>query len=200
MDTCIALDQLERMLDEQLDDRMQKAVEVHVEGCPSCQQNLEQLLVARNGAWVKAYPGVGPGRRGPDASFLRSFMKQGPPRQLGRLDENTIASHPIDAGDHSSGDSDSPAQQRLPTIAGFQIIREVGQRGMGVVYEAIELALGRRAALKVLLAQRAPSTAVERFRREARAAARLHHTNIVPVFGVGEEDGQLYYVMQFIEG
>ena len=70
---------------------------------------------------------------------------------------------------------------------------------MGVVYEAIELALGRRTALKVLLAHHAPTTAVERFHREARAAAKLHHTNIVPVFGVGEDEGQLYYVMQFIE-
>ena len=53
--------------------------------------------------------------------------------------------------------------------------------------------------MKVLLAHRAPTTAVERFRREAHAAAKLHHTNIVPVFGVGEDEGQLYYVMQFIE-
>ena len=70
---------------------------------------------------------------------------------------------------------------------------------MGVVYEAIELALGRRAALKVLLAHHASTTGVERFHREARAAAKLHHTNIVPVFGVGEDEGRLYYVMQFIE-
>ena len=70
---------------------------------------------------------------------------------------------------------------------------------MGVVYEVIELALGRRAALKVLLAHHAPSTAVERFHREARAAAKLHHPNIVPIFGVGEDEGRLYYVMQFIE-
>src|SRR6185437_11303134 len=91
-------------------------------------------------------------------------------------------------------------RRRLPTIAGFRIVREIGQGGMGIVYEAIELALGRRAALKVLLAQRAPTTTVERFHREARAAAKLHHTNIVPVFGVGQEGGLHYYVMQFIPG
>src|SRR6185437_1875394 len=91
-------------------------------------------------------------------------------------------------------------RRRLPTIAGFRIVREIGQGGMGIVYEAIELALGRRAALKVLLAQRAPTTTVERFRREARAAAKLHHTNIVPVFGVGEHEGTPYYVMQYIRG
>ncbi len=89
----------------------------------------------------------------------------------------------------------------LPTIAGFRVVREIGRGGMGVVYEAIELALGRRVALKLLAPELSrQSTSVERFRREARAAARLHHTNIVPVFGVGEDAGTCYYVMQFIEG
>src|SRR5258707_10800415 len=72
---------------------------------------------------------------------------------------------------------------------------------MGIVYEAKQLSLGRHVAIKVL-----PSHAlldarnVRRFQREARSAAKLHHTNIVPVFGVGEQDGLHYYVMQFIKG
>jgi serine/threonine protein kinase/tetratricopeptide (TPR) repeat protein len=72
---------------------------------------------------------------------------------------------------------------------------------MGVVYEAEQESLGRRVALKVLAAHglRNPRHLL-RFHREARAAARLHHTNIVPVFGVGESGGQHYYVMQFIPG
>jgi serine/threonine protein kinase/Tfp pilus assembly protein PilF len=83
----------------------------------------------------------------------------------------------------------------------FRIVREIGRGGMGVVYEAEQESLGRRVALKVL-PPRAPSDSqlVERFRREAKAAARLHHTNIVPVFGVGEEGGNHFYVMQYIEG
>src|SRR4029077_10310829 len=78
------------------------------------------------------------------------------------------------------------------------ILREVGRGGMGVVYEAQQLSLGRHVAIKVL-----PSHALldprqlARFQREARSAAKLHHTNIVPVFGVGEHDGLHYYVMQF---
>ncbi len=71
---------------------------------------------------------------------------------------------------------------------------------MGIVYEAIELALGRRVAVKVLPPLSAGTTTAARFRREARAAGRLHHTNIVPIFGVGEHGGLLYYAMQFIEG
>ena len=72
---------------------------------------------------------------------------------------------------------------------------------MGVVYEAEQESLGRRVALKVLPdAALADAKQVLRFQREARAAARLHHTNIVPVFGVGRDDGRHYYVMQFIPG
>ena len=72
---------------------------------------------------------------------------------------------------------------------------------MGVVYEAVQESLGRHVALKVLPAAGLMSpTHLERFRREARAAARLHHTNIVPVFGVGEHEGVHYFAMQFIRG
>ena len=72
---------------------------------------------------------------------------------------------------------------------------------MGIVYEAVHESLDRRVAVKVLLPQLAASPQqVARFVREAQAAARLHHTNIVPVFGVGEDHGYHYYVMQLIEG
>jgi WD40 repeat protein/serine/threonine protein kinase len=83
----------------------------------------------------------------------------------------------------------------------YRLLREIGHGGMGVVYEAVQESLGRRVALKVLpfhaLLQ---PTHLERFRREARAAARLHHTNIVPVFSVGEDHGVHYFAMQYIEG
>jgi WD40 repeat protein/serine/threonine protein kinase len=83
----------------------------------------------------------------------------------------------------------------------YRIVREIGRGGMGIVYEAEQESLGRRVALKVLLAGvLKDSRHVERFQREARAAARLHHTNIVPIFAVGEETGTHYFVMQYIEG
>src|SRR5262249_34105667 len=70
-----------------------------------------------------------------------------------------------------------------------------------VVYEAQQLSLDRHVAIKVLPAHALlDPRQLGRFQREARAAARLHHTNIVPVFGVGEQDGLHYYVMQFIQG
>ncbi len=94
------------------------------------------------------------------------------------------------------------AAPSLPDRLGdFRIVRELGRGGMGVVFEAVQESLGRSVALKVLArhAQLEPGRR-ERFVREAQAAAKLHHTNIVQVFGVGEQDGLPYYVMQLIPG
>ncbi len=89
----------------------------------------------------------------------------------------------------------------LGRLGDYRIIREIGRGGMGVVYEAEQVSLGRHVALKVLPKSRLhDANAQSRFEREARSAAKLHHTNIVPVFGVGEQDGMPYYVMQFIQG
>ncbi len=86
-------------------------------------------------------------------------------------------------------------------LGDFRILREVGRGGMGIVYEAEQESLGRRVALKILAGnQQNDSKQLARFHREAKAAARLHHTNIVPVFGVGESQGLHYYVMQLIPG
>jgi WD40 repeat protein/serine/threonine protein kinase len=91
---------------------------------------------------------------------------------------------------------------KIPQQLGeYRILREVGRGGMGIVYEAVQESLGRHVALKVLpFHGLLTPTLLERFRREARAVARLHHTNIVPVFGVGEHAGLHYYAMQFIQG
>jgi WD40 repeat protein/serine/threonine protein kinase len=90
----------------------------------------------------------------------------------------------------------------IPGVLGdFHILGEVGRGGMGVVYEAEQLSLNRRVALKVLpLAATMDPRQLERFRHEARAAALLHHPHIVPVYGVGCERGVHYYAMQLIDG
>jgi serine/threonine protein kinase/Flp pilus assembly protein TadD len=86
-------------------------------------------------------------------------------------------------------------------LGDFRLLREVGRGGMGVVYEAEQLSLRRRVALKVLpLAAVLDERHLRRFRQEAQAAAQLHHTNIVPVYFVGCERGVHYYAMQFIDG
>jgi WD40 repeat protein/serine/threonine protein kinase len=95
----------------------------------------------------------------------------------------------------------APIAPALEQLGDFRILREVGKGGMGIVYEAEQVSLGRHVALKLLPKNLLiDPRAKRRFEREAKAAARLHHTNIVPVFGVGEQDGMPYYVMQFIQG
>ncbi len=92
----------------------------------------------------------------------------------------------------------APASRRL---GDYRIIREVGRGGMGVVYEAVQESLGRHVALKVLPWHgRIGTSQLDRFRLEARSAARMHHTNIVPVYDIGEHDGVYHYSMQFIQG
>ena len=86
-------------------------------------------------------------------------------------------------------------------LGDFRIIGEIGRGGMGIVYEAEQQSLDRHVALKVLPRHALlDSKRLQRFQREAQTAARLHHSNIVPVFGVGEQDGLHYYVMQLIRG
>jgi eukaryotic-like serine/threonine-protein kinase len=93
------------------------------------------------------------------------------------------------------------AECRLDRLGDYRLFREVGRGGMEIVYEAEQEALGRHVALKVLPVSTATDArSLARFRREARSAARLHHTNIVPVFDVGEREGVHYYAMQFIQG
>ncbi|MGN6543948.1 MAG: protein kinase domain-containing protein, partial [Aureliella sp.] len=98
---------------------------------------------------------------------------------------------------HEAQASTRPHQK----IGDFRIVREVGRGGMGAVFEAIQMSLGRRVALKILrFSPTSDRGAVERFQREAETVATLHHTNIVPIFFVGSEKGVNYYAMQFIEG
>lgn len=102
---------------------------------------------------------------------------------------------------NASGNSSAIGPLKLQRLGDFKIVREIGRGGMGIVYEAWQESLERHVALKVLSrASRLDPQRLQRFEREARAAAGLHHTNIVPVFGVGESDGLHYFAMQFIQG
>ncbi|MBI3864626.1 MAG: protein kinase, partial [Planctomycetia bacterium] len=87
------------------------------------------------------------------------------------------------------------------TIGDYQIIRQIGRGGMGIVYEASQTSLNRRVALKVLpFAAALDPKALARFRQESLAAAQLDHPHIVHVYNVGVDRGTHYYAMQYIEG
>ncbi len=102
-----------------------------------------------------------------------------------------------DHDDHLASDSDS----EIDELGDYRIIREIGRGGMGVVFEAEQLSIGRRVALKVLPANEfLDPRAVARFRREARLAGSLDHPGIAKVFAVGKQDGQDCFAMELVRG
>jgi hypothetical protein len=108
--------------------------------------------------------------------------------------------HRTVAGMHDGTDP-GPAGSPVPMLDDFEIVREVGRGGMGIVYEAVQRSQGRRVALKVLsLGATLDPRHLQRFRNEAQAVAQLRHPNIVPVLAVGCEQGVHYYAMRFIDG
>ena len=101
----------------------------------------------------------------------------------------------------AAGASASGKSVELGQLGDFRLLREIGRGGMGIVYEAEQISLRRRVALKILpFAGGIDSRQLQRFRNEAEAAAHLHHSHIVPVFAVGSERGVHFYAMQHIEG
>jgi WD40 repeat protein/serine/threonine protein kinase len=145
---------------------------------------------------------------GGEAVDLRAFAEAHPEQaeELGRVLPTirrmvsfgrSLARSP---GWERSADRPEPGGE-LGTLGDFRLRREVGRGGMGIVYEAEQVSLHRRVALKILpLAAALDPRHHQRFLLEARAAACLHHTHIVPVHAVGSERGVPYYAMQFIDG
>lgn len=108
---------------------------------------------------------------------------------------------PLDIGNEDSSPA-ALAAAHYPRIEGYRITGVLGQGGMGIVYRAVQTKLNRVVALKVLPAMvgAASPSAVARFRREAIAAARLHHTNIIPIYDFGESRDAYFYAMELITG
>jgi serine/threonine protein kinase len=141
------------------------------------------------------------GRSPSISGFQRQFPQFG--EELGELLSSVAM---IESLKHQTSQNPVPSTaeawpESLQELGDYQLIRELGRGGMGIVFEAIHQSLGRRVAVKVL-PQRLTNDprAVQRFRWEAGAAAKLHHSHIVTVFGVGFSQGYHYYVMEFIEG
>ena len=135
-------------------------------------------------------------------TFIRDF-----PDQASRLRQLVPAIQALADLGHSAVNGTSrvarPAGGESITgfLGDFRILREIGRGGMGVVYEAEQISIGRRVALKVLpFAAMLDKQQLNRFKNEARAAGTLDHPNIVAVHSVGTERGVHYYAMQLVEG
>ena len=100
-----------------------------------------------------------------------------------------------------SGFGPPAADGEVGTLGPYRIVKELGRGGMGAVYAALDTRLKRRLALKVMLPEYASNaSAKERFLREARAAAKISHDNVVTVYEADERQGVPYIAMQFLEG
>lgn len=129
------------------------------------------------------------------ASGVRDSLGRSPAHQpANRLYEETIDSSPRGGSDFSAGET-------IRYVGEYEILQEIARGGMGVVFKARQQKLGRIVALKMILAGKLADDAdVQRFHREARAAGRLKHPNIVPVHEIGEHEGRHYFTMDFVDG
>jgi serine/threonine-protein kinase len=144
-------------------------------------------------------------RRHPElADELRSFFadQDGFGRVAGHLGPPAgPAAAPGQAATVAPGEAAGPGLGAVRYFGDYELVEEVARGGMGVVYKARQVSLGRTVALKMILAgQLASAEDVQRFRREAEAAANLDHPNVVPIYEVGEHEGQHYFSMKLVAG
>ncbi len=157
-------------IEGELDEQQSREIQAHADDCPVCRLNIKETRE------------------------LFEALDEARQRQKHSLLSTPSARSPATAG--------GPSVWQAGSVLGdFEILGELGRGGMGVVYRAKQMSLNRIVALKVL-----PGTvcqtkkSIARFKKEARAAAKLHHTHIVPVYAQGEHEGHFYYAMELIDG
>jgi eukaryotic-like serine/threonine-protein kinase len=196
MHACPSRAQLEAMLTGQLDEAGSVALETHVQTCALCQETLEEIT-------------SGHGKTEAGSEIRPAVAAAGTPHQTGDAEDLVVGElkrmriplrRQRDSGTMPNfGKSAGPVER--PSLAGYEILSELGRGGMGIVFKARHLQLKRLVALKIvsLWAQTRPEL-LARFRREAEAVARLQHPNIVQIHEVGEQNGQAFLSLEYVEG
>jgi eukaryotic-like serine/threonine-protein kinase len=185
MSACLSPSELEDLVAGRLCDERHAALDEHVQNCASCQAKLEALDEPQD-AFFSAVREL--------ASLAVSSATCPLERAIGRLKSLQNARDLPFSANAKDALVDS-------TLGDFRIVRQVARGGMGIVYEARQISLRRRVALKTLaFAGSLDARRMQRFQNEARAAASLEHPHIVPVYAVGADRGVNYYAMRFIDG
>jgi eukaryotic-like serine/threonine-protein kinase len=202
---CAGRELLEQFLGGTLSEAASEAVAAHVEFCTACQVVLDQLMTevpvlpraALLGEEKDAEPEPPPG-------FLERLRRllpavASPPEMLLRWSRKDVvckAEADSGAGPNVDGVASPPA-----SVPGYEILGELSRGGMGVVYRARQVGLNRLVALKMIHAG-AGASAVDRarFHTEAEAVARLHHSNIIQIYDIGQCDGCPYFTMELVCG
>jgi eukaryotic-like serine/threonine-protein kinase len=185
MSSCPSHCELEDLIAGRLAAERHRELDGHVAACPSCQATLETLAEPQDAFLSAVHELATLAVHSADPPLQQAIdrIKSLPP--VGAPAPSPPASIPF--ADHTLGD--------------FRIARQVGRGGMGIVYEAEQISLGRKVALKTLpFAGLLDPRRLQRFQNEARAAASLEHPHIVPVYAVGVDRSVYYYAMRFIDG
>ncbi len=185
---CLTLEELTRLDAGLLSSETHVSMSAHVEQCDSCLQRLEQLPTNDD---VLA--------RTLRAEYTNDDFADEPELAQAIAELNTQPS--LSRAKQEMPAEISPLFPADEVLDDYRILRIIGRGGMGVVYEARQLSLGRRVALKTLpFAAALNPIQLRLFENEARAAASLHHPNIVPVYGIGVDRGTNYIAMQYVDG
>jgi eukaryotic-like serine/threonine-protein kinase len=197
MALCPSDEKLAALLADALSTAEMDAVARHVEGCGFCQENLARLIGSPN---IETLRGAEHAIQGTEAEeVIMGRLKRMPPWLAPTLQAREAEL----TGDlpHVVLPAPLAVESAPPVVPGYEILGELGRGGMGVVYQARQLGLQRTVALKMLLTGTlAGPEALARFRAEAEAIARLHHSNIVQIYDVGEAAGRPYFVLEFVPG
>jgi hypothetical protein len=184
---CPAQSELIELIAGRLSRERHEVLDEHVRACAACQAILETLDEPHD-VCISAVREL--------AHLAMSQARRPVQHVIDRLCSLPAAQ----ADPHSSSQFDSPLLGER-TLGDFRILRLVGRGGMGMVYEARQISLGRTVALKTLpFAGLLDPRRLQRFQNEARAAASLEHPHIVPVYAVGVDRGVYFYAMRFLDG